>query len=189
MSFFRFKIANSLTHRQKIGLGLIFLGGLFFLGFLVIKIYFSSPLSFSQKPQFEIESSEEQYPARIIVPSLKIDLPVFPAKAEGEKWEIFEDAASYLLGSGIPGKQGNVVIYSHNKRHLFGTLLGIKKETEIKIENKKGESFSYEVFETRVVSPAQIEILLPTEESILTLYTCTGFTDSKRFIVIAKLNK
>jgi LPXTG-site transpeptidase (sortase) family protein len=152
-----------------------------------VKTHSSSSLSFSQKPQLEVEFSEEQYPARIIISSLKIDLPVFSAKAEGEKWEIFDNAASYLLGSGIPGKKGNVVVYSHNKRHLFGPLLGIKKGTEIKIENKKGEIFSYEVLETKIVSPSQIEILLPAEEPILTLYTCTGFADSKRFVVAAKL--
>jgi len=160
---------------------------LFLFGFLVIKAHSSSSLSFSQKPQFEIESSEEQYSARIIIPDLKIDLPVFSAKAEGEKWEIFENAASYLLGSGIPGQKGNVVIYSHNKRHLFGPLLRIKKGVEIKIENKKGEIFSYEVLETKIVAPSQIEILLPTEEPTLTLYTCAGFADSKRFVVVARL--
>jgi len=187
MSFFRFKTVNSLTRRQKIGLGFILFGGLFLFGFLVIKAHSSSSLSFSQKPQFEIESSEEQYPTRIIISSLKIDLPVFSAKAEGEKWEIFENAASYLLGSGIPGKKGNVVVYSHNKRHLFGPLLGIKEGAEIKIENKKGDIFSYEVLKTKIVSPSQVEILLPTDEPTLTLYTCTGFADSKRFVAIAKL--
>jgi len=187
MSFFRFKIANSLTRRQKIGLGFIFLGGLFLFGFLLIKANSSSSLSFSQKPQLENKFSEDYYPARIIIPSLKIDLPIFPAKAEGSKWEIFENGASYLLGSGIPGQKGNVVIYSHNKRHLFGPLLGIKEGAEIKIENKKGDIFSYEVLKTKIVSPSQVEILLPTDEPTLTLYTCTGFADSKRFVAIAKL--
>jgi LPXTG-site transpeptidase (sortase) family protein len=187
MSFFRPKIAGSLNRRQKIGLILILFAGVCFVGFFGLKIYFSNPLSFSQKPKIESKFSEDQYPARIIIPSLKIDLPVFPAKAEGNKWEIFENAASYLLGSGIPGQKGNVVVYSHNKRHLFGPILGIKKGAEIKIENKKGENFSYEVLETRIVSPSQIEILLPSTQPILTLYTCTGFADSKRFVVIARL--
>jgi len=187
VSFFRCKIVSSLTQRQKIGLGFIFLGGFFLFGFLVIGAHSLSSLSFSQKPQFEVKSSEKQYPARIIIPSLKINLLVFSAKAEGNKWEFFENAASYLSGSGIPGQKGNVVIYSHNKRHLFGSLLRIKKGAEIKIENKKGESFSYEVLEAKIVSPSQIEILLPSDEPILTLYTCTGFADSKRFVVKAGL--
>jgi len=160
---------------------------LFLFGFLLIKANSSSSLSFSQKPQLENKFSEDYYPARIIIPSLKIDLLVFPAKAEGSKWEIFENGASYLLGSGIPGQKGNVVVYSHNKRDLFGPLLRIKMGAEIKIENKKGEKFSYEALEIKIVSPAQTEILLPTEESTLTLYTCTGFADSKRFVVVARL--
>lgn len=187
MFFLRPKTTYSLPTRQKIGLSLILLAGVCFLGFFGLKIYQPNPLSFSENPASGEQISEEQLPSKIIIPSLKIDLPVLPAKAAEAQWEIFETSASYLLGSGIPGKKGNVVIYAHNKRHLFGPVLGIKKGAEIKIENKNGESFAYYVLETKTVSPQQIEVLLPTLDSTLTLYTCTGFADSKRFVIVAKL--
>lgn len=184
MFFHRIKTFSSLP------LSLILFAGVCFTCFFGLKIYQRfqvNPLSFSENPVSGEQIPEEQLPSRIIIPSLKIDLPVFPAKAAETQWEIFETGASYLLGSGIPGKNGNVVIYTHNKRHLFGPILWIKKGAEIKIENKKDESFTYYVLETKTVSPQQIEVLLPTSDSSLTLYTCSGFMDSKRFVVVAKL--
>lgn len=187
MSFLRPK---TVYPRQKIGLILIFFGIISFTGFLFLRISQQSEknlLSFSEVPALEAQFSEDQFPSRIIIPSLKIDLPIFPAKAAETQWEISETGASYLLGSGIPGKESNVVIYAHNKRHLFGPIRWIKKEAEIKVTNKKGEEYLYKVVETKLVTPDKVTVLSATEDASLTLYTCTGFLDSQRWVVIAKL--
>jgi len=144
-------------------------------------------LSFSQLPELKAEVAEELSPSQVLIPSLGINLPVFPAKASGEIWEIFEEGASYLLGSGVPGQKGNVVIYGHNKNKLFGPIRWLGIGEEIKVINKKGEEFVYKIAEIKTVSPQMIEVLFPTEDATLTLYTCTGFLDSQRFIVVAKL--
>lgn len=190
MFFFRPKTVYSLPARQKVGLSLILFAGVCFTCFFGLKIYQrfqANPLSFSENPGLLAQFSENQFPSRIIIPSLKIDLPIFPAKAVEAQWEISETGASYLLGSGVPGQKGNMVIYSHNKRYLFGPILWIKKGTEIKIENKKNESFSYVVTETKTVSPKQVEVLLPKDKPTLTLYTCAGLADQKRFVIVANL--
>lgn len=144
-------------------------------------------LSFSQAPELKTELKEELSPSRIIISSLKIDLPVTPGKIVDDVWEISDTGASYLLGSGIPGKPGNLVIYGHNKNNLFGPIRWLEKGDEIKIKNKREQEFIYKVVETKTVSPKNVEVLAPTEEAILTLYTCSGFLDSQRFIVVAKL--
>lgn len=185
MYFFRFK-----TGRQKIGLGLILVGIISFAAVFSFRTYEElkkQALSFSQVPELKTESKEELSPSQIIIPSLKIDLPVAPGKVIDDVWEISDTGASYLLGSGIPGKPGNMVIYGHNKRKLFGPILWIKKGAEIKIENKKGETFNYLVEETKTVLPTHVEVLMPTENSMVTIYTCTGFMDTKRFVVTATL--
>lgn len=186
----RISWTKTFSSRQKASLILILVGlicfGIIF-SFKGYQEFKKKTLSFSQLPELKAEVAEELFPSQVLIPSLGIDLPVFPAEATGSKWEISEEGASYLLKSGIPGKPGNTVIYGHNKRNILGPVLWIKKGAEIKLKNKDGENFTYEVMETKIVSPEQVKVLAPTEETILTLYTCTGFLDSQRFVVVAKL--
>ena len=50
----------------------------------------------------------------------------------------------------------------------------------------KEKWYEYEIKEIKEVLPSQTETIAPTKEETLTLYTCSGFSDSKRLIVIAK---
>lgn len=180
---------KTLSSRQKAGLALILVGLFCFGAVFSLKVYQeyrSKILSFSQAPVLQEEIQENLLPSQILIPKVKIDLPVFEAKAKDDVWEISEAGASYLLGSGVPGKPGNVVIYGHNKRSLFGPIRWLSPGEEIRVKNKKGEEFIYKVGGTKIVSPENIEVLAPTEKPTLTLYTCSGFLDSKRFVVVAR---
>ena len=101
-------------------------------------------------------------------------------------WQISKVGASHLNVSANPGEGGNIVIYGHNKNSLFGPIRWIEKGAEIEINDENGNKYSYVVSETLEVSPDKIEYVLPKNEEILTLYTCSGFLDSKRYIVIAR---
>lgn len=187
MSFSWFK---NLSSRQKTGLILIFLGT--FSLFIVFSLkgyqeFQRNLLSFSQTPELTTAATEEDLPTRIIIPKAGLDLLVYPAKVVNNLWETSEEGASYLLGSGVPGKEGNVVIYGHNKNYLFGPIRWLKENEEIKVINKKGEEYRYKIVQTKTVTPEAIEVLEPTEDATLTLYTCTGFFDRERFIVVARL--
>lgn len=176
--------------RQKTGLAFLLIGIFFLATFSFLEIYQEMEkraFSFAGMPDLEIKSEEDNYPEKILISSLEINLTVSPAKALDDKWEISETGASYLLGSGVPGEKGNVVIYGHNKKKLFGPISWLKKGAEIVLENRQDETFSYLVEETKIVKPDQIEVLLPTEDARLTLYTCFGLLDSKRLVVVAKL--
>ena len=175
--------------RQKTGLVLILAGVVCFgviFSFKSYQKFRKKRLSFSQSPELITEVKEELSPAQILIPSLRIDLPVYPAKIVDRQWEISEKGASYLLGSGLPGREGNVVIYGHNKNSLFGPIRWLEKDREIKVINKKGEEFIYKVVGTKTVSLEKVEVLSPTKDATLTLYTCTGFFDRERFVVVAK---
>lgn len=130
---------------------------------------------------------EDDYPNGILIPKVGVDLEVLPAKVINDDWQIATDSASYLLESGIPGKKGNVVIYGHNQNFLFGPILWLVEDDIIKIIDKKGKEFSYQVIETKTVTPEMVGILSPTQDPTLTLYTCTGWLDKERFVVKAKL--
>ena len=168
----------------------VLVGLFFFLAAFSLKSYQElqrNILSFSEAPVSVKEITEEDLPEKIIISKVGIDLFVSSAKVVKNNWEVSTEGASYLLGSAIPGKESNVVIYGHNKNHLFGPIRWLEKDEEIKIINKKGEEFIYKIVETKTVSPETIEVLAPTQDATLTLYTCTGLLDRKRFIVIAKL--
>lgn len=88
-------------------------------------------------------------------------------------------------GSGIPGKEGNQVVFAHAREGLFLPLRSIESGEAIYVFTAS-KWYRYIVKEIKEVLPTQIEVIAPTEDETLTLYTCSGFSDSKRLIVVAK---
>jgi sortase (surface protein transpeptidase) len=108
------------------------------------------------------------YPPQYIeIPDLKIKLPIIPSKITGGKWETTSKGVSYLETSPIPGEKGNSILYGHNWEKLLGRLVKIKTGAKI------------------VITYSDSSILNQTEDERMTIYTCTGFLDSMRFIVVA----
>jgi len=181
---------KTLSSSQKKGLILLLFGGFFL--FLVFsfqgyQFFQQNQLAFSQTPALTAEIKEEEIPQRIIIPQIKLDLTITPAKIVNNHWQTSEEGASYLLGSGIPGQKGNVIIYGHNKSLLLGPIRWLKEGEEIKIINRQGEEYIYSIIQTKTVTPEAVAILAPSEDAILTLYTCTGFFDRERWVIVAQL--
>lgn len=172
---------KALRRRQKTGLILISIG------LACFGVIFFLRLPQGKPPEPLKEPPEVSLPTQILIPKVKINLPVSPAKAEGENWEISEKGASYLLGSGIPGQKGNVVIFGHNKNSLLGPARWLIPGDEIKLINQKNEEFNYEIVEKKTVSAKQVDILAPSGDARLTLYTCSGFLDKERLVLVAEL--
>lgn len=124
-------------------------------------------------------------PEKIIIPSLSLDLSVKSARRVSGYWEVFEEGAGWGEGSGLPGMPGNQVIFAHARPHLFGSLKEIKKDDAVYVFTKNNW-YGYKVIEIKSVYPNQTEVIKPTETEILTLYTCSGFNDSKRLIIVAE---
>lgn len=126
------------------------------------------------------------YPVRIIIPAVNIDLTVEPAKVNDGVWEVHDTKANFGLGSALPENKGNSVIFAHAKDNLFLPLRSVNKNDLISLLTRDGKWFNYQVVEKKEVSPEQIETIRPTFDKTLTLFTCSGFADSQRLIVIAK---
>lgn len=126
------------------------------------------------------------YPIKLVIPSVKIDLIVKPSKVINGVWEIHEDSAGYGLGSALPGRKGNSVIFAHARKNFFLPLVKINKNDLISVQTKDGRWYSYVVVEKKEVNSTQVEVIAPTNDKTLTLFTCSGFIDSKRLIVVAK---
>lgn len=143
-------------------------------------------------PDFVQEEREGQnfgriQPVEITLPTLKKTLPIFPEKVSKDTWQTSASGVSYLSTSPIPGEKGNSILYGHNWPNLLGGLSKMKPGDRISIAFTDGSVREFVVAYTTTVNPDQVEILKSSEDSRLTLYTCTGFLDSHRFVVTAKL--
>lgn len=123
-------------------------------------------------------------PVRILIPKAAIDLKVVDAKIINGYWELSETTASYGLGSGHPGEKNNTVIFAHAREGLFYNLKDVKTGDTIYVFTKN-KWYRYKVNKITAVYPDQTEVIKPTKNEELTLYTCTGFYDEKRLIVTA----
>jgi LPXTG-site transpeptidase (sortase) family protein len=128
-------------------------------------------------------------PREIIVPDLHIDLPIIPAKITNNTWQTTQDGASYLVTSPIPGDPGNSIIYAHNWASLFGSLVYAKPGQKVDIDYADGSSKTFTIEYTQVVSSDESSILAQSKDNRITLYTCTGWFDTKRFVAVAVLDK
>jgi sortase A len=143
----------------------------------------NEPVNIEGFSQNDLQSAP--MPERILIPELNIDLGVERSRIIGGYWEVFEDKAGWGEGSGLPGQPGNQVIFAHARENLFLPLRSIELEVMVYVLTDSGW-FNYQVTEIKEVNPNQVEVIAPTEDETLTLYTCSGYKDLKRLIVIAK---
>ena len=183
-------MARKKKNFSKLGLGI----ALVVLGAILIsgrnRIATNLGTSFADEPVevsgFTIaEVDEGKLPERIVIPALSVDIAVKRAQIKGGYWEVFPDSAGWGEGSGLPGESGNQVIFAHAREGLFLPLQKIEVGMRVYVFTES-DWYSYEVIEIKEVFPNQTEVIEPTEDERLTLYTCSGFTDSKRLIVVAK---
>lgn len=93
--------------------------------------------------------------------------------------------------SSTPDKGGNTVLAAHrfmySEKGIFYHLDKVKVGDPITL-HWFPERYDYEVTETFVVNPDETWIEAPTDDDILTLYTCTPlWTSKQRLVVRAKL--
>jgi len=128
-------------------------------------------------------------PIRLIIRNSNIDLPIIPAKIKGQRWETTTQGVSWLTLSSLPGEQGNGIIYGHNWTNILGNLLYVKTGYEIEIVYKDGTKKNFIVDHTALVSPKDVSVLNQSKDKRITLYTCAGILDEKRFVVSARLKQ
>jgi LPXTG-site transpeptidase (sortase) family protein len=139
-------------------------------------------------PRAEVQVEETALPTRLVIPTLALDLPVIPAHAARGVWSTTTHGVSYLTTSPLPGESGNMVIYGHNYARLLGNLGKVKPGQAIQVF--RGDvAYTYIVHFVGVVDPTDTYIVENTSDARLTLYTCTGFLDTKRLVVTALLDR
>lgn len=170
-----------LLNRRVAGRILIFLGL-----FLICTIFLLTQLgSISpQKKQVIFESvPSEIYVSGIEFKDSSQKLEVKKGTFQFNSWKIDENYPVYLDLSGVPGQPGNIVIYGHNKKEVFGNLHKLKKDEQIILYSSTGDRYVYKIDSIKQVFPNQVEVLQQGKDQRITLFTCTGILDSMRLVV------
>lgn len=125
-------------------------------------------------------------PVAITIP-WRVDTLIEPAYyLETGTWTTSKTAASFWVESAQPGENGNIVLYAHNTRELFGNIRVLQGGEVVTIRTQDNTEYRYEVTEWYEVGPNETRFLEPSESELLTLFTCTGWADQQRFIVRAR---
>jgi LPXTG-site transpeptidase (sortase) family protein len=122
----------------------------------------------------------------LLIPSLSLNLPVAESEIINGVWQVTSQGVSHLAQSVFPGQPGNSIFYGHNWLRLLGRLHNIRLQDEIIILAGDGRSLTFQVVEITKVDPSDVSILENSTDSTLILYTCTGFMDTKRLVIIGK---
>lgn len=170
--------------KPKLGIGLT-VAGLILLSYWGAHAYFRyRSLTVEALQQAEVQSGGSE-PVHITI-SGKVDVSVAEAQLLANRWNVWPDKATYLPTSARLGEPGNIIVYGHNLNKIFGVLRKVNVGDEVEMIGSDGQTHRYLVEDYQVVNPSQTELLLPTSYEVLTLYTCTGFLDSQRFVVRAR---
>lgn len=157
-----------------------------FLGMLVYQRYRPNPLAFHGAVfTRELSSTSSTMPIGVKIESVEIDLPIYVSEINGTTWQTSEQGVSYLKSSPLPGEKGNAVLYGHNWPKLLGPLHNVHVGDRISVVYSDKRVITFTVAYITIVSPDQIKILESSDDSRLTVYTCTGFLDSKRLVLTA----
>ena len=134
---------------------------------------------------------------RLTVPRMdRVDeVPVYDAPESGYD-KALHDGTLHVRGTGFPWQRGaNVYIAGHRVGYpgtesnlVFWDLNKLQKGDEILLTDSDGTRYTYKVFEKRVISPSEVDILQPVKgKNIVSLQTCTLPDYSHRLIVRGEL--
>lgn len=124
---------------------------------------------------------------RLVIPKIGVDVTI----VAGQDERALEKGIWYIPNTSSPDRGGNTVLSGHRFRYLAGPktlyLLDQMQIGDIIIVYWKGQEYDYQVVERRIVTPDAVEILDPTPEPQLTIFTCTPvFSTKQRLVLVAK---
>jgi len=122
---------------------------------------------------------------RLEIPALSGDYPI----VQGDDWEQLKKGIGQYVGSGQPGRPGNVVLSGHNDIYgePFRYLDRLAVGDEIIVSTER-QAYTYVVNEVRVVEPTEVWVMGPTEHAQVTLISCYPYrVNTRRIVVFAQL--
>ena len=123
--------------------------------------------------------------ARLAIPRIGVDKIV----VEGVSVSNLKRGPGHYPDSPLPGQPGNAAIAGHRTTYgaPFNRIDELNPGDEVLVTTRQG-SFRYEVSETQVVSPDEVEVLDDFGDNRLTLTACNPkYSARQRIVVVAHL--
>lgn len=138
-----------------------------------------------ENEEVNLESINGYTPIAIMeIPSIKLKQPIVDG--------VTDDVIKYFLGrfpeSSMPGEIGNFAVAGHRVSDFtdaFINLYKVKPGDKVIVRTMKGK-YTYEVDESFIVEPEQVEVLENADYEKMTLITCT-IGSKRRVVVTGKL--
>jgi LPXTG-site transpeptidase (sortase) family protein len=132
----------------------------------------------------------------LFIPKIGVEAPIVYAKSRNQEEinKLLLEGVVHYFGTAEPGERGNVFITGHSSFYWwsegkYNTVFSILDKLvvgDVINVNYGGKKYTYKVFDIKVVSPSDITVLNQSNESILSLMTCTPVgTNYRRLIVRA----
>lgn len=158
----------------------------------------------NELPEFALNVSPPD--TRIIIPRINKNVPVVTISSEAlvnRDWgkleqqiqEALRDGVVHYPSTAFPDEDGNMVITGHSSyfawdpgrfKDVFALLHDVQIGDKLYVYHDQNR-YDYEIFDTKVVLPTQVDILTQAGEDRLTLITCTPVgTNLKRLVVLAR---
>lgn len=161
---------------------------LILLSYLIFQRYNPQKLAFNINEVSASDSIRSNLrPIGLKIDSINLNLAITGSEIKNNKWEASVNSVSHLKTSPIPGEKGNSILYGHNWPNLLGDLNKVKPGDKITIIYDDNSTNSFEVEYLTKVGPEDSSILKASEDNRITIYTCTGFLDLQRLVVVARL--
>jgi sortase A len=128
---------------------------------------------------------EGEATARIVIPAIGVDKIV----VEGVSLTDLKKGPGHFPQTPLPGQEGNAAIAGHRTTYgaPFNRLDELKPGDEVTVTTVQGE-FTYEVTETQIVAPTQVEVLEDKGDNRLTLTAChPKYSARQRIVVVSHL--
>lgn len=162
----------------------LFIYGILFLGIALIwnlnqtiQLSFFTPHVIPVKKMYAL-------PTELIITKVSLDLPIEETAINHGIWQIASNV-SHLTISARPGEQGPIIMYGHNTNDRLGPIRWLSVGDLITLKTADNKIHHYKIARTLTVAPNQMDIFTNRQEESLIIYTCDGFADLQRFVLIA----
>ena len=130
-------------------------------------------------------SDPNQVMGELKIPALRLSTPI----VDNDDDESLMMGAGHVRGTAMPGGLGNFVVAAHRDTY-FRPLAGIHPGMKMQVVTAEG-TFTYVVESTKIVTPADVDVLDMGQVPQMTLITCYPFhyigSAPQRFVVQARL--
>lgn len=123
-------------------------------------------------------------PTQLLIQKIGTDLPIEQTAIQNGIWQVSEHV-SHLTNSARPGENGPIIMYGHNTDDKLGPIRWLSKGDTIEVRTADSKTHSYIIDQTMTVAPDRIDVFTKRKGETLILYTCDGFADLQRFVLIA----